>query len=80
MQDKERANRRDIVEVIKKSEMGKDISDAYTYRVGHPLAQYLLAKAKRQDTSDTVGIVFNYTDSPVECKGFFTQIKSNKKK
>lgn len=27
MQDKERANRRDIVEVIKKSEMGKDISD-----------------------------------------------------
>ena len=44
--------------------MGKDISDAYTYRVGHPLAQYLLAKAKRQDTSDTVGIVFNYTDSP----------------
>jgi len=44
--------------------MGKDISDAYTYRVGHPLAQYLLAKAKRQDTSDTVGIVFDYTDSP----------------
>ena len=44
--------------------MGKDISDAYTYRVGHPLAQYLLSKAKRQDTSDTVGIVFNYTDSP----------------
>lgn len=27
MQDKERANRRDIVEVIKNSEMGKDISD-----------------------------------------------------
>lgn len=27
MQDKERASRRDIVEVIKKSEMGKDISD-----------------------------------------------------
>lgn len=42
--------------------MGKDVSDAYTYRVGHPLAQYLLAKAKRQDTSKNVGIVFNYTD------------------
>ena len=44
--------------------MGKDVSDAYTYRVGHPLAQYLLAKAKRQDTSKNVGIVFNYTDFP----------------
>ena len=31
--------------------------------MGHPLAQYLLAKAKRQDTSGTAGIVFNYTDS-----------------
>lgn len=44
--------------------MGKDVTDAFTYRVGHPLAQYLLAKAKRQDTSENVGIVFNYTDFP----------------
>lgn len=44
--------------------MGKDISDAYTYRVGHPLAQYLIAKAKKEHTADQKGIVFNYTGSP----------------
>lgn len=44
--------------------MGNDVSDAYINRVGHPLAQYLLAKAKREDTSGLVGIVFNYTDFP----------------
>ena len=43
--------------------MGKDIDDAYTYRVGHPLAQYLIGKAKRQDTSDMAGVIFNYADS-----------------
>lgn len=44
--------------------MGKDVYDAYTYRVGHPLAQYVLSKAKNQDTSEKSCIVFNYTDSP----------------
>lgn len=44
--------------------MGKDVYDAYTYRVGHPLAQYVLSKAKNQDTSEKACIVFNYTDSP----------------
>lgn len=44
--------------------MGKDITDAYTYRVGHPLAQYLIAKAKHGDTSKPTAIVFNYTDFP----------------
>lgn len=44
--------------------MGKDVYDAYTYRVGHPLAQYVLSKAKNQDTSEKFCIVFNYTDSP----------------
>ena len=44
--------------------MGKDVYYAYTYRVGHPLAQYVLSKAKNQDTSEKACIVFNYTDSP----------------
>ncbi|MCF0187351.1 MAG: hypothetical protein HUJ98_12805, partial [Bacteroidaceae bacterium] len=44
--------------------MGKDITDAYTYRVGHPLAQYLIAKAKHCDTNKQAAIVFNYSDSP----------------
>lgn len=44
--------------------MGKDISNAYTYRVGHPLAQYVLAKAKRIATDKKVTLVFNYTDFP----------------
>lgn len=44
--------------------MGKDISDAYTYRIGHPLAQYVLSKAKSQDTSAKACITFNYTNFP----------------
>lgn len=44
--------------------MGKDVYDAYTYRVGHPLAQYVISKAKEQDTSKKACIVFDYTDSP----------------
>lgn len=43
--------------------MGKDVYDAYTYRVGHPLAQYVISKAKEQDTSRKACIVFDYTDS-----------------
>lgn len=43
--------------------MGKDVSDAYIYRIGHPLTQYLLAKAKSLNTSDVNCIVFNYTDT-----------------
>lgn len=54
--------------------MGKDVSDAYTYRVGHPLAQYLLTKAKRQDTSETVGIIFNYTDFPEKISVIETEV------
>lgn len=41
--------------------MGKDINDAYTYRVGHPLAQFLLAKAKQTDTTKLVSVLFNYS-------------------
>lgn len=44
--------------------MGRDVSDAYIYRVGHPLAQYLISRAKQQDTSEKIGIIFNYTDTP----------------
>ena len=44
-------------------QMGKDVNEAYTYRIGHPLAQYLLNKAKQSDTSKPVSIVFNYTAS-----------------
>lgn len=43
--------------------MGRDVEDAYTYRVGHPLAQYLLSKAKQADTSRRISVAFNYTDS-----------------
>jgi len=53
--------------------MGRDISDAYTYRIGHPLAQHLLAKAKRKDTSTVAAVAFDYSASPeklyaVECE------------
>jgi len=53
--------------------MGRDISDAYTYRIGHPLAQHLLAKAKGKDTSTVAAVAFDYSASPeklyaVECE------------
>lgn len=41
--------------------MGKDVNDAYIYRIGHPLAQYLLSKAKRTDTQVKQTVVFNYS-------------------
>lgn len=41
--------------------MGRDVENAYTYRVGHPLAQYLLPK--QTDTSRRISVAFNYTDS-----------------
>ena len=43
-----------------------DLIDCYIYQLNSEQKRYnyLLAKAKRQDTSGTAGIVFNYTDSP----------------
>ncbi len=42
--------------------MGKNVEDANTYRVGHPLAQRLLEQARRLETPSRV-IIFDYTGS-----------------
>ena len=42
-------------------QMGKSVKDAYTYRIGHPLAEYVLKKAKSEDTSAKANIIFDYT-------------------
>ncbi len=44
-------------------QMGKSVEEAYTYRIGHPLAEYVLTKAKSADTSAYVNILFDYTSS-----------------
>lgn len=44
-------------------QMGRMVEDAYTYRIGHPLAEYVLTKAKSADTSAHANIVFDYTSS-----------------
>ena len=43
-------------------QMGKDVNNAYTYRIGHPLAQWVLNKAKNLDTDKPATLVFNYSD------------------
>jgi hypothetical protein len=43
--------------------MGRMVEDAYTYRIGHPLAEYVLTKAKSADTSAHANIIFDYTSS-----------------
>lgn len=45
-------------------QMGKVVEDAYTYRIGHPLAEYVLNKAKNTNTPCSVSVTFDYTSSP----------------
>ena len=45
-------------------QMGKEVDKAYIYRSGHPLARYIIAKAKKNETPDAVTIVFDYTHHP----------------
>ena len=45
-------------------QMGKSVEDAYTYRIGHPLAEYVLGKAKSTDTSRKEIVQFDYSASP----------------
>jgi predicted nucleic acid-binding Zn-ribbon protein len=45
-------------------QMGKAIEDAYTYRIGHPLAEYVLNKAKTSDTTCHASLTFDYSSSP----------------
>ena len=45
-------------------QMGKAIEDAYTYRIGHPLAEYVIKKAKSGNTPSCVHIEFDYSSSP----------------
>lgn len=45
-------------------QMGKDVNKAYIYRSGHPLAQYVIGKAKKSETPDSTTIVFDYTHHP----------------
>lgn len=42
-------------------QMGKEVNDAYTYRIGHPLSQYVLEVAKHVDTSKDVAMTFDYS-------------------
>lgn len=44
-------------------QMGKSVEDAYTYRIGHPLAEYVLNKAKNTNTLGSVSVTFDYTSS-----------------
>ena len=44
-------------------QMGKSVEDAYTYRIGHPLAEYALKKAKSADTSVHADIIFDYSST-----------------
>lgn len=43
--------------------MGRNVNDAYTYRIGHPLAQFLLSEAKQADTSTACSVDFDYSAS-----------------
>ena len=43
--------------------MGKSAADAYTYRIGHPLAEYVLCRAKDADTTAQAHITFDYSAS-----------------
>lgn len=47
-------------------QMGKNIDDAFLYRIGHPLAQYILASAKETPTPDVENIVFDYSSYPAK--------------
>ena len=47
-------------------QMGKNIDDAFLYRIGHPLAQYILASAKETPTCDVENIVFDYSSYPAK--------------
>ena len=44
--------------------MGKDVNNAYIYRIGHPLAQYVISQAKDNETPSDVSIKFDYTHYP----------------
>ena len=45
-------------------QMGKSTAEGYTYRIGHPLAEFVLRKAKDADTASNANLVFNYSSSP----------------
>lgn len=45
-------------------QMGKDVNNAYIYRIGHPLAQYVIGQAKGNDTPSNVSLTFDYTNYP----------------
>ena len=44
-------------------ELGKNIEDAHIYRVGHPLAQYLISSYGEIELTGA-SLIFNYTDHP----------------
>ena len=44
-------------------QIGKNVDDAYTYRIGHPLAGYVLNKAKSLDTSSYSTLLFDYSST-----------------
>lgn len=55
-------------------QMGKNIDDAFLYRIGHPLAQYILAKAKSTPTSAIDNIIFDYSSYPAKVSVLNEQI------
>ncbi|MEH6348393.1 MAG: SNF2-related protein [Bermanella sp.] len=48
---------------LTKSEIGKDIEDAHIYRVGHPLAQYLIDDLGGQELTGAE-LIFDYSNNP----------------
>lgn len=45
-------------------QMGRNIDDAFTYRIGHPLAQFVIAQSKSTPTNAVENIVFDYSNYP----------------
>lgn len=47
-------------------QMGKNIEDAFLYRIGHPLAQYILSASKEASTASIDNIIFDYSSYPAK--------------
>lgn len=55
-------------------QMGKNINDSFLYRIGHPLAQYILETAKSASTSAIDNIIFDYSSYPAKVSVLSEQI------
>lgn len=55
-------------------QMGKNIDDVFLYRIGHPLAQFILDTAKSAMTSAIDNIIFDYSSYPAKVSVLSEQI------